>query len=61
MALKRPNLNEQLNFIQLILFRNGVTSILYNLITAFKLITKYEPFANLPVYLPLQIYIVFTS
>ena len=37
-ALKQPSINEQLDFDQLILFRNGVTLIFYVLITEFKLI-----------------------
>ena len=55
-ALKQRNLNEQLDFDQLILFRNGVTKILYNLITEFKM-----SFTSLPIYLLLQTFIAFTS
>ena len=55
-ALKQRNLNEQLDFDQLILFRNGVTKILYNLITEFQM-----PFTSLPIYLLLQTFIAFTS
>ena len=60
-ALKQPSLNEQLDFDQLSLFRNGLTQIFYILITEFKLINAYLPFANLPIYLLLQTLIVFTS
>ena len=55
-ALKQRSLNEQLDFDQLILFRNGVTKILYNLITEFKM-----SFTSLPIYLLLQTFIAFTS
>ena len=55
-ALKQSSLNEQLDFDQLILFRNGVTKILYNLITEFKM-----SFTSLPIYLLLQTFIAFTS
>ena len=58
-VLKRPILNEQLDFDQMILFRNGVTQIFYNLIREFKLINAYVPFANLPIYLLLHL--AFTS
>ena len=60
-ALKQPSLNEQLDFDKLILFRNGVTQIFYILITEFKLTNTYLPFANLPIYLLLQTFIVLTS
>ena len=60
-ALKQPSLNEQLDFDQFILFRNGVTQIFYILITEFKLTNTYLPFANLPIYLLLQTFIAFTS
>ena len=60
-ALQQPKLNEQLDFDQLILFRNGVTLIFYILVTEIKLINTYLPFANLPVYLLLQTFIVLTS
>ena len=55
-ALKQRSLNEQLDFDQLILFRNDVTKILYNLITEFKM-----SFTSLPIYLLLQTFIAFTS
>ena len=55
-ALKQRSLNEQLDFDQLILFRNGETKILYNLITEFKM-----SFTSLPIYLLLQTFIAFTS
>ena len=58
-ALKQPSLNEQLDFDQLILFRNGITYTFYILITEFKSINS--PFANLPIHLLLQTFIVFTS
>ena len=60
-ALKQPSLNEQLDFDQLILFRNGITYTFYILITEFKSINTYLPFANLPIHLLLQTFIVFTS
>ena len=60
-ALQQPKLNEQLDFDQLILFRNGVTLIFYILVTEIKLINTYLPFANLPIYLQLQTFIVLTS
>ena len=60
-ALQQPKLNEQLDFDQLILFRNGVTLIFYILVTEIKLINTYLPFANLPIYLLLQTFIVLTS
>ena len=60
-ALQQPKLNEQLDFDQLILFRNGVTLIFYILVTEIKLINTYLPFANLPIYLLLQTFIAFTS
>ena len=47
-ALKQPSLNEQLDLDQLILFRNGVTMV-------------YLSFVNLPIFLLLQTFIVFTS
>ena len=60
-ALQQLKLNEQLDFDQLILFRNGVTLIFYILVTEIKLINTYLPFANLPIYLLLQTFIVLTS
>ena len=60
-ALQQPKLNEQLDFDQLILFRNGVTLIFYILVTEIKLINTYLPFANLPIYLLLETFIVLTS
>ena len=60
-ALQQPKLNEQLDFDQLILFRNGVTLIFYILVTEIKLINTYLPFANLPIYLLLQTFIALTS
>ena len=58
-TLKIPSLNEQLDVDQQILFKN--TQIFYNLITEFQLVNTYVPFANLPLYLLLQTFIVFTS
>ena len=59
-AIKRPGLSEQLDFDQLILFRNGDTQLFYNLIAEFILINTYVSFANLPICLLLQNF-VFTS
>lgn len=58
-ALKRTCLNEQLNFDQMILFRNYGT--FYNWITEFKLKNMYVSTAILPIYILLHSFIVFTS
>ena len=50
-ALKTPSLKEQLNSNLLMLFKNGVTSIIYNLSIQFELINAYALIANLPIYL----------
>ena len=50
-AFKRPSLNEQLVFDELIWFRYDVTQIFDSLIIEVKLINTYVPFVNLPIFL----------